>query len=131
MSEETEPKKSLREALVRLAVSPVKKEQEAISRLEKEAGRPVCQIIEELENAQLLIDSIGTSLEKSAPGKRFKRTVLTAIFTGTTTALIATFLQSEHIYTALVLGSGMGGSWSMLFSPGEWSERKKINSTKL
>ena len=120
--------KSLREGLLCLSTSPVKKEQEAISRLERVVGRSISQIVEELDNAQILIDSIPSSSEDSGLRKKITRAMLTGIFTGTIAGLVTLILQPGQIYIALLLGMGMGGSGSMLWNSSEWSEKKKNGS---
>lgn len=109
----TSEQRTIREALLVLSTSPVKKEQEAIARLERVAGRSVTEIIAELDSAQIVIDSLPRSSEL---GRKAFKAILTGIFTGTIVGLIAMFVQPGQIYTALVLGIGMGGSGSMLFS---------------
>ena len=105
--------KTLREALLILSISPVKKEQEAIARLERVAGRSVSEIIAELDSAQVLIDSIP---QASSSTRKIHKAILTGIFAGTVMGLIAMFVQPGQVYTALLLGIGMGGSGAMLLN---------------
>lgn len=135
-SERNTPKlseKSLREALICLSTSPVKKEQEAINRLERVAGRSISEIVEELDNAQILLDSMASSSEDPAVRNKTvrARAVLTGIFTGTITGLIALILQPGQIYLALGLGIGMGTSGSMLWSSRDRSEKRPNSDFKL
>ena len=116
--------KTLREALLALWVSPVKTEQNAITRLERVAGRTVAEIISELDNAQLIIDSFGHPQKNEWRHKVFLA-LMTGIFTGTIIGIVALVLQPGQIYTALLLGMGMGGSGSMLAS----SFEKKSDKT--
>ena len=87
----TPDQKTLRETLLILSISPVKKEQEAIARLERVAGRSVSEIIAELDSAQVLIDSIP---KESELGRKISKAVLTGIFAGTVMGLFIMFLDT-------------------------------------
>jgi hypothetical protein len=108
--------KSLRESLLKLSTSPVKTDRTAIARLEREVGKPVSQIIADLENAQIMIDAVP---KKSELGSKASRAILTGIFIGAIMGTVAMFVQPLQIYVAFALGIAIGTSGSLLFGKGQ------------
>ncbi|GEM_PF-4597215 len=98
---------SLKESLVRLSVSPVKADRDAIARLERETGKAIQTIIADLDSTDITLKALE---EKPAPKyreliERIKR----GLFFGAMLGLLALFMLPENRFAiAIVLGVLLG-----------------------
>lgn len=103
------PEYALKDALVRLSVSPIKADREAITRIEKETGKDIQAIIRDLDSIDTALKAIDESpihYKKQWFGRMTR-----AFFFASLVGLIALFfLPSERIYIAIVLGFVLGVS---------------------
>ncbi len=97
----------LKDALLRLSVSPIKADREAISRLERETGKDILALIRELDSADLTLKAIEEkpALEKSL----IKRRVEWGFFCGSLVGIAALFMVSpQQLPVAIALGIVLG-----------------------
>ncbi|MBD2180234.1 hypothetical protein H6S82_30120 [Planktothrix sp. FACHB-1355] len=101
----------LKESLLRLSVSPIKADREAIARIERETGKQIQTIIAELDSAEITLKALE---EQPVPKysqliERIKRASFVAALLG----LLGLFLLPENRFAvAIVLGFALG-----LFAP--------------
>ena len=97
----------LKDALLRLSVSPIKADREAISRLERETGKDILGIIRELDSADLTLKAIE---EKPAIQKSLvKRRIGWGFFCGSLVGIAAVFMVSpQQLPVAIALGIILG-----------------------
>lgn len=104
------PEYGIKDALLRLSVSPVKADREAIVRIERETGKDIQAIIQDLDSIDTALKAIE---EKPIPSYnkwigRMGKAFLFASLVG----LAALFwLPSERTYLAIALGFILGISW--------------------
>lgn len=101
------PTITLKEAILRLSVSPIKADREAISRLERETGRDVQKIIADLDSADITLKA----LEEKSPqlyGKLWQ-CVAWGFFLGSLIGIVALFvLAPQRLPIAIALGFILG-----------------------
>ncbi|GET43145.1 hypothetical protein [Microseira wollei] len=97
----------LKDALLRLSVSPIKADREAISRIERETGKDILALLRELDSADLTLKAIE---EKPAPQKsQIKRRVGWGFFCGSLVGIAALFMVSpQQLPVAIALGIMLG-----------------------
>ncbi|HAZ44727.1 MAG TPA: hypothetical protein DDW76_30885 [Cyanobacteria bacterium UBA11369] len=97
----------LKDALLRLSVSPIKADREAISRLERETGKDILGIIRELDSADLTLKAIE---EKPALQKSLiQRRIGWGFFCGSLVGIAALFMVSpQQLPVAIALGIMLG-----------------------
>lgn len=103
------PEYALKDALVRLSVSPVKADREAITRIEKETGKDIQAIIRDMDS----MDSALKALDESPiyQQKKWFGRMGRAFFFGSLVGLLALFcLPFDRIYIAIALGFVLGVS---------------------
>lgn len=97
----------LKDALLRLSVSPIKADREAISRLERETGKDILGIIRELDSADITLKAIE---EKPAVQKsQLKTRISWGLCLGSLVGIGAIFLASpQQLPVAIALGIVLG-----------------------
>lgn len=99
----------LKDALLRLSVSPVKADREAIARVERETGKDIQVILQELDSAEIALKAIE---EKSAQTVNpLQSRIGWGLFLGSLVGLAALFLlSSQQVPVAIALGTVLGAS---------------------
>lgn len=96
----------LKEALLRLSVSPVKADREAIVRLEKETGKDIQKIIQDLDSIDITLQAIE---EKSQLSYKKNKLLVWGLSFGSLVGIIALFvLPWEKLVVAIALGFILG-----------------------
>ena len=95
--------RTLSESLLRLSVSPVKADREAITRLEKETGRDIQAIIQDLDSNEIALQAIYDQREKPVI-KKFISLLNSGIFVAGLVGIVSVFTTPSHILIALILG---------------------------
>jgi tetrahydromethanopterin S-methyltransferase subunit F len=100
----------LKEALLRLSVSPVKADREAISRLERETGKDIQKIIQDLDSIDITLEALE---EKSQLSYNKNRLLVWGLSSGSLVGIVALFvLPWEKLVVAIALGFILGISLS-------------------
>jgi hypothetical protein len=97
----------LKDALLRLSVSPIKADREAISRIERETGKDILGIIRELDSSDLTLKALEEkpSLQKSL----VKMRIGWGFFCGSLVGIAAVFMVSpQQLPVAIALGIILG-----------------------
>jgi hypothetical protein len=100
----------LASALVKMAVSPVKADREAIARLERECGTDITKITASLENLEII-----TQAYKSNPHKEISKILLFGVFWSAVIGLATMFVRPSYTWCGLSLGfvAGAAGKATM------------------
>lgn len=100
----------LKDALLRLSVSPVKVDREAIARIERETGKDIQAIIQELDSVEITLKVLDEKPAQQA--NQLKRRISWGIFFGSLVGIGALFLLSpERLPLAIALGIVLGISF--------------------
>lgn len=101
------PAMPLKDALLRLSVSPVKADREAISRIERETGKDVHKIIQELDSVDITLKAID---EKPIPFYgTLKNRIGWGVFCSSLIGTLALFsLSVQRLPFAIALGFVLG-----------------------
>lgn len=97
----------LKDALLRLSVSPIKADREAISRIERETGKDILGIIRELDSTDITLKALEDKpiLQKNL----VKRRIGWGFFCGSMVGIAALFMVSpEQLPVAIALGIILG-----------------------
>lgn len=98
----------LKEALLRLSVSPVKADREAIFRLERETGKDIQKIIQDLDSIDITLQAIE---EKSQLSSSKTKILVWGLSFGSLVGIVALFvLPWEKLVVAIALGFILGVS---------------------
>lgn len=100
----------LKESLLRLSVSPVKADREAIARLERETGKDIQKIIAELDSTDITLKA----LEEKPAGSYSKlmARLRWGFFFSALVGILGLFLLSqERLTVAVALGFALGVSF--------------------
>lgn len=96
----------LKEALLRLAVSPVKADREAIARLEKETGKDIQKIIQDLDSIDITLQAVE---EKTKLSFSKNKLLVWGLSVGSLVGIVALFvLPWEKLVVAIALGFILG-----------------------
>ncbi|HEY9694494.1 MAG TPA: hypothetical protein V6D15_20010 [Oculatellaceae cyanobacterium] len=95
--------RTLSESLLRLSVSPVKADREAITRLEREAGKDIQAIIQDLDSNEIALQAIYDQQQKPVI-KKFVSLFNSGIFIAGVIGIVTVFTKPSHILVALILG---------------------------
>ena len=96
----------LKEALLRLSVSPVKADREAIARLERETGKDIQKIIHDLDSIDITLQAIEQKLQLSS---RKTNLIVWGLSVGSLVGIAALFvLPWEKLIVAIALGFILG-----------------------
>ncbi len=103
--------RTLSESLLRLSVSPVKADREAISRLERETGKDIQAIIQDLDSNEIALQAIYDRQQKPIINK-FISLFNSGIFVAGVVGIVSVFTTPSHILIALSLGffTGLTGA---------------------
>ena len=99
--------RTLSESLLRLSVSPVKADREAIARLERETGRDIQAIIQDLDSNEIALQAIYDQQQKPVI-KKFVNLFNSGIFVAGVIGIVTVFTTPSHILMALILGFATG-----------------------
>jgi hypothetical protein len=108
-SNQNQPAMPLKDSLLRLSVSPIKADREAIARLERETGKDIQKIIQELDSIDITLKAIDVTspLERS----HLKR-LRWACFCASVVGISSLFLLSgDQLPLAIGLGFMLGVCW--------------------
>jgi hypothetical protein len=96
----------LKEALLRLSVSPIKADREAIARLERETGKDIQKIIQDLDSIDITLQAIE---EKSQLSSTKTKLLVWGLSLGSLVGIVALFvLPWEKLVVAIALGFVFG-----------------------
>ena len=95
--------RTLSESLLRLSVSPVKADREAIARLERETGKDIQAIIQELDSNEIALQAIYDQQPKPVI-KKFINLLNSGVFVAGVIGIVTLFTTPSHILMALSLG---------------------------
>lgn len=95
--------RTLSESLLRLSVSPVKADREAITRLERETGRDIQAIIQDLDSNEIALQAIYDQQQKPVI-KKFINLFNSGLFIAGVIGIVTVFTTPSHILIALSLG---------------------------
>lgn len=93
----------LSESLLRLSVSPVKADREAIARLERETGKDIQVLIQELDSNEIALQAIYSQQPKPL-FKLFMRILNSGAFVAGVVGLVTLFTTPSHLLIAVLLG---------------------------
>jgi hypothetical protein len=97
----------LKDALLRLSVSPVKVDRDAIARIERETGKDIQAIIQELDSVEITLKVLDEKPAQQA--NQLRRRISWAVFFGSLVGIGALFLLSpERLPLAIALGIVLG-----------------------
>ncbi len=99
--------RTLAESLLRLSVSPVKADREAITRLERETGKDIQAIIQDLDSNEIALQAIYDQQQKPVI-KKFVNLFNSGIFVAGIIGIVTVFTTPSHILMALILGFSTG-----------------------
>jgi hypothetical protein len=95
--------RTLSESLLRLSVSPVKADREAIARLERETGKDIQAIIQDLDSNEIALQAIYDQQPKPVL-KKFLNLFNSGVFVAGVIGIVTLFTTPSHILMALSLG---------------------------
>ncbi|XWK90667.1 MAG: hypothetical protein U7127_11640 [Phormidium sp.] len=96
----------LKEALLRLSISPVKADREAIARLERETGKDIQKIIQDLDSMDITLQAVEEKLQFSSHKMRL---LFWGLSFGSLVGIVALFvLPWEKLAVAIALGFILG-----------------------
>jgi hypothetical protein len=103
--------RTLSESLLRLSVSPVKADREAITRLERETGKDIQAIIQDLDSSEITLQAIYDQQPKPVI-KKISSLFNSGIFVAGVVGIVTVFTTPSHILMALSLGfvTGLTGA---------------------
>lgn len=101
----------LSQTLIKMAVSPVKADRDAIARLEKEMQKDVMQISAELEDLKFLVHSPSFKMKRR---NHYLLAIPYGVFLGSITGLIALLINCNYYYLGLSLGFVCGYSFRLI-----------------
>jgi hypothetical protein len=92
----------LKDALLRLSVSPIKADREAISRIERETGKDILSLIQELDSTDITLKAIE---EKPTTQIQLKKRLGWGLFCGSLVGIGTLFMVSpQQLPMAIALG---------------------------
>jgi hypothetical protein len=95
--------RTLSESLLRLSVSPVKADREAIARLERETGNDIQALIQDIDSNEIAWQAIYDQQQKPII-KKFIGLLNSGAFVAGVVGLVALFTTPSHLLIALSLG---------------------------
>jgi hypothetical protein len=95
--------RTLSESLLRLSVSPVKADREAIARLERETGKDIQALIQDLDSNEIAWQAIYDQQPKPII-KKFIGLLNSGAFVAGVVGLVALFTTPSHLLIAVLLG---------------------------
>ncbi|MGB3205257.1 MAG: hypothetical protein WBB28_09730 [Crinalium sp.] len=95
--------RTLSESLLRLSVSPVKADREAIARLERETGKDIQAIIQDLDSNEIALQAIYDQ-QPTPVIKKFISLFNSGLFIAGVIGIVSVFTTPSHILIALILG---------------------------
>ena len=99
----------LKDALLRLSVSPIKADRDAIARIERETGKDIQVIIQELDSAEITLKAIEENAAQTV--NPLQTRIGWGLFFGSLVGLGALFLlSSQQVPMAIALGIMLGAS---------------------
>lgn len=103
--------RTLSESLLRLSVSPVKADREAIARLERETGKDIQAIIQDLDSNEIALQAIYDKQQKPVINK-FVNLFNSGLFIAGVVGIVTVLTTPSHILMALSLGfiTGLTGA---------------------
>jgi hypothetical protein len=104
----------LSESLLRLSVSPIKADREAIGRLERETGQDIQMIIQELDSNDLALQAIYEKPQNPL-FKKFTNILLSSVFVAGVVGIVALFTTPSNLFPALFLGFVTGATGATLY----------------
>jgi hypothetical protein len=118
----------LADCLRQLAISPVKTDNQAIARLEKQTGYKIDEIVHYLETNSLYKSAFESSLE-SKPKQNVKIVVccVHGIFFACIVGLGTLFFRPQLLVTAAALSFGAASAHNLLY---QWEKTERENNSR-